>query len=152
MSLRARLTLVAAGVVAVVVVLASATTYFVMRHELESQLDGSLRTTARTVQVERHIGGPGDYGGNLVEEVDTEGNPVAASQGLNLPAVNDSQVRAVARSNDLRDGFYRDIVATYQAPGRAPVHRVLVDLLLVAGQLRQSQRTLAFALSLRAPE
>ena len=43
MTLRARLSLVAAGVVAVVVALACATTYFVMRHELQSQLDGSLR-------------------------------------------------------------------------------------------------------------
>ena len=40
MTLRTRLTLVAAGVVAFVVVLASVTTYFVMRHELQSQLDG----------------------------------------------------------------------------------------------------------------
>jgi two-component system sensor histidine kinase MprB len=113
--------LVAAGVVAVVVVLASLTTYFVMRHELESQLDGSLRSTARTVQVERHIGGPGDYGGNLVEVVDLQGNLVAASQGLNLRATNDSQVRAVAGSNDLHSGFYRDITATYHAPGKRPV-------------------------------
>jgi two-component system sensor histidine kinase MprB len=120
-TLRTRLTLVAAGVVAVVVVLASATTYFVMRHELESQLDGSLRTTAHTVQVEHHIGGPGDYGGNLVEVVDVRGNPVAASQGLNLPAIDDPQVRALAGSNDLHSGLYRDIVATYQAPGKPPV-------------------------------
>ena len=42
MTLRTRLTLVAAGVVAVVVALACLTTYFVMRHELQSQLDLSL--------------------------------------------------------------------------------------------------------------
>ena len=42
MTLRARLTLVAAGVVAVVVALACATTYFVMRHELYSQVDSQL--------------------------------------------------------------------------------------------------------------
>ena len=53
MTLRARLTLVAAGVVAVVVSLASVTTYFVMRHELEAQLDGSLRSTAHSVQVSK---------------------------------------------------------------------------------------------------
>ena len=46
-TLRARLTLVAAGVVAVVVALACATTYFVMRHELQAQLDGSLANTAQ---------------------------------------------------------------------------------------------------------
>ena len=47
MSLRARLTLVAAGVVAVVVALASMTTYFVMRHELYSQVDSELCACAQ---------------------------------------------------------------------------------------------------------
>ena len=42
MSLRGRLTLVAAGVVAVVVVLASTATYFLMRHQLYAQVDGEL--------------------------------------------------------------------------------------------------------------
>jgi two-component system, OmpR family, sensor histidine kinase MprB len=120
-TLRARLTLVAAGVVAFVVVLASLTTYFVMRHELQAQLDGSLRSTARTVQeLQGHIGGPGDYGGNLVEVVDSNGNLVAASQSLNLRANNDPRVLAVAGSSDLRSGFYRDIAATYHVSGKPP--------------------------------
>ena len=113
--------LVAAGVVAVVVVLASLTTYFVMRHELESQLDGSLRATARTVQTEGLRSGPGDYGGNLVEVVDVQGRFVNASQGLNLHVANDSRVRAAAGSNDPRSGFYRDVAAHYTAPGKASV-------------------------------
>jgi len=46
MSLRARLTLVAAGVVAVVVALVCATTYFVMRHELYTQVDTQLQNHA----------------------------------------------------------------------------------------------------------
>jgi two-component system, OmpR family, sensor histidine kinase MprB len=122
MTLRARMGLVAAGVVAVVVVLASLTTYFVMRHELQSQLDGSLRSTARTVQREhQYIGGPGDYGGNLVEVVDLQGNFVAASGGLHLRATNDPQVRALAGSNDLHSGFYRDIAANYRVPGKRAV-------------------------------
>ena len=122
MTLRARLTLVAAGVVAVVVVLASLTTYFVMRHELESQLDGSLRGTARAVQDEHHfLSGPGDYGGNLVEVVDPQGNLVAASQNLNLDATNDPQVLSFARSNDLHSGLYRDITATNHPPGKSAV-------------------------------
>jgi two-component system sensor histidine kinase MprB len=121
MSLRARLTLVATGVVAVVVVLASVTTYFVMRHELQTQLDGSLRSTAHTVQLEGHIGGPGDYGGNLVEVVDAEGNFLAASQGLHLRATDDPRVLEVAGSSDMRSGFYRDIAARYQAPGKPSV-------------------------------
>ena len=123
MTLRARLTLVAVGVVAVVVTLASLTTYFVMRHELQSQLDGSLHSTAHTVQLEGHIGGgPGDYGGNLVEVVDVGGNILAASQGLDLPATADQRVLAVGRSNDLRSGFYRDIAAgEYHVSGKPPV-------------------------------
>jgi two-component system sensor histidine kinase MprB len=110
-TLRARLTLVAAGVVAVVVSLASVTTYFVMRHELEAQLDGSLRSTAHSVQVSNRIGGPGDYGGNLVEVVDAEGNYVVASPGLNLPATDDAQVLAVAGSSNMHSGFFRDTTA-----------------------------------------
>ena len=39
MSLRGRLTLVAAGVVAIVVAMASTATYFLMRHELYAQVD-----------------------------------------------------------------------------------------------------------------
>jgi two-component system sensor histidine kinase MprB len=115
MSLRSRLTLVAAGVVAVVVVLASATTYFVMRHELYSQVDGSLRSTAKTVQSLGHIG-PEDYGGNSVEVVDAQGN-IAASQGLNLTTKNDSQVLTVARSNDPHSGFFRDLTVTRHQTG-----------------------------------
>jgi two-component system sensor histidine kinase MprB len=123
MSLRARLTLVAVGVVAVVVTLASLTTYFVMRHELQGQLDGSLRSTAHTVQAEGRIGGgPGDYGGNLAEIVDVEGNIVGASQGLALNASSDERVLAVARSNDLRSGFFRDYSAgVYRVSGKPPV-------------------------------
>jgi two-component system sensor histidine kinase MprB len=120
-TLRARLTLVAAGVVAVVVALASATTYFVMRHELQSQLDSSLRSTARTVQEEGFSGGPGDYGGNLVEVVNGSGSIVAASQGLNLHYAGDERVLEVARSNDRRSGFFRDVGASSTPPGKPSV-------------------------------
>ena len=47
MSLRLRLTLVAATVVAIVVASASVTTYFVMRHELYSQVDNELAQHAQ---------------------------------------------------------------------------------------------------------
>jgi two-component system sensor histidine kinase MprB len=73
------------------------------------------------VQLEGHIGGPGDYGGNLVEVVDAEGNLLAASQGLNLRATDDPRVLRVAGSNDMRSGFYRDVAATYHGPGKPPV-------------------------------
>jgi two-component system sensor histidine kinase MprB len=123
-TLRARLTLVATGVVAVVVVLASATTYFVMRHELQAQLDGSLRSEARVIQDNPGSSlRPGEeFGGNLVNVIDTAGNEVNGSAGLHL--VVDSQVLAVA--NGHRPGFYRDITLTVQSTGIAYRMRELV--------------------------
>jgi two-component system sensor histidine kinase MprB len=64
MTLRARLTLVAAGVVAVVVLLASATTYFVMRHELYSQVDTQLNQHAHDRT--QTVSDLGSYYGDLV--------------------------------------------------------------------------------------
>jgi two-component system, OmpR family, sensor histidine kinase MprB len=51
MSFRARLTLVAAGAVAVAVVIASAITYAVVRNQLRGQFDDSLRSRAASVRV-----------------------------------------------------------------------------------------------------
>jgi two-component system, OmpR family, sensor histidine kinase MprB len=120
MSLRTRLALVAAGVVAVVLAIAAGTTYFVMRHELYSQVDASLRSTARTVQENLGHIGPEDYGGNVVEVVDQEGQ-ITATSGLNLSVVHDPRVRALANSNDPNSGFYRDVKATLvHETGREP--------------------------------
>jgi two-component system sensor histidine kinase MprB len=103
-TLRARLTLVAAGVVAVVVALASATTYFVMRHELQSQLDGSLKHEAAVIQNDPGVfQGPEDFGGNAVRIIASNGSVVAES----YPVPVDRAVREVARGQ--RHGFYRDI-------------------------------------------
>ena len=104
MSLRDRLTLLAAGVVAVVVVLASTATYFLMRHELQSQLDGSLRHEAAVVQ-----GDPGgfhsqeDFGGNAARIIAADGSVLVESYPIPL----DRSVRQVARGE--RAGFYRNI-------------------------------------------
>ena len=115
MTLRGRLTLVAAGVVAVVVALACATTYFVMRHELQAQLDGSLHSEARVIQDNpRSTLRPGEeFGGNLVNVIDTGGNEVNGSVGLHLAV--DHRVLAVA--NGRRGAFYRDITLTVQSTG-----------------------------------
>jgi two-component system, OmpR family, sensor histidine kinase MprB len=107
-TLRARLTLVAAGVVAVVVALACATTYFVMRHELQSQLDGSLRHAAAVIEDEVQsnpsgFNGPVDFGGNPARIVGTDGRVVDG----NYPIPIDSLAREVAGGR--REGFYRDI-------------------------------------------
>lgn len=107
MTLRGRLALVAAGVVAVVVVLASATTYFVMRHELQSQIDGSLKHEAAVVQKDAgDFTGPADFGGNAAKIISADGNVVA----LSYPVPVDRSVRQVA--NGQRHGFYRDITVS----------------------------------------
>ena len=108
MSLRDRLTLVAAGVVAVVVVLASTATYFLMRHELQSQLDGSLKNEAVAIRADPSaFHSAEDYGGNAVELLDSAGAQNGGSvSGLPI----DSAVLNVARAGV--HGFYRDITVT----------------------------------------
>jgi two-component system sensor histidine kinase MprB len=106
-TLRTRLTLVAAGVVAFVVVLASVTTYFVMRHELQSQLDGSLKTQARLIRSNEGQLGPEDFA-SFTEVVNVSGERVAGDPRVNLA---DAQVRAVARSGDAHSAFFRNITA-----------------------------------------
>jgi len=89
MSLRLRLTLVAASVVAAVVAAASLTTYFVMRHELYSQVDAEL---ARHAQDPREaFQPPSPYGGDYVSLVNPTGGLAA---GLQIPI--DSTIRTVA--------------------------------------------------------
>jgi two-component system sensor histidine kinase MprB len=127
MSLRGRLTLVAAGVVAVVLGIAAATTYFVMRHELQSQLDASLRSEATAIynNPESSLRGPEDYGGSYVEVVDQEGNYLNGFPGLRL--VTDSpRVLAVAAHD--HPAFYRDIEVKRQQPGKPPVEVAVREL------------------------
>jgi len=105
-TLRARLSLVAAGVVAVVVALVCATTYFVMRHELRVQLDSSLKKEVQAVQANPGAyTAPQDFGGNLVEVIDAAGRVEAASYRVEP----DARVLAVAAGT--RRGFFRDITA-----------------------------------------
>ena len=95
MSLRLRLTLVAATVVAIVVASASVTTYFVMRHELYSQVDTELAQHAQdpraglpwTEPVRRRLRDARQPGGRI-------------AVGLTLPI--DNKVRAVARADPPR--------------------------------------------------
>jgi two-component system sensor histidine kinase MprB len=144
-TLKARLTLVAAGVVAVVVVLASATTYFVMRHELQSQVDGSLHNVGTTVQENYgNIAGPYDYGGNFVEVVDRAGNVQHTTLRAALPI--DPQVRAVAHGT--AHGFYRDItfrgvsLREYVAPVADNPLGIVDEAVVVVRSLREMNRAL----------
>jgi two-component system sensor histidine kinase MprB len=98
MSLRVRLTLVAASVVAIVVGAASVTTYFVMRHELYSQVDSELAQHAQDPH--EIFRGPNPFGGDYVTLVQSNG----AAAGT-LPI--DNVVRAVAKGH--RKTLYRDV-------------------------------------------
>ncbi|MGH2976986.1 MAG: hypothetical protein ACRDKC_01240, partial [Gaiellaceae bacterium] len=143
MTLRVRLTLVAAGVVAVVVALACATTYFVMRHELQAQVDGSLHSTARTVETSGQIGGE-DYGGNLVEVIDNQGGIVGRTSRRPLPV--DPRALAVAQSR--ARSFYRDItirgfhLREYVAPAADNSLGLVDEAVIVVRSLQETDRTL----------
>jgi two-component system, OmpR family, sensor histidine kinase MprB len=103
-TLRTRLTLVAAGVVAVVVALACATTYFVMRHELRSQLDPTLKKQVAAVQANPNAyTDQEDFGGSAVEIIDPNGRVQAASYIVQA----DAAVLAVAAGT--HRAFFRDI-------------------------------------------
>jgi two-component system sensor histidine kinase MprB len=101
-TLRARLTLVAAGVVAVVVALASATTYFVMRHELYSQVDTELQHHAESP----HAGIPNfsEFSGDYVAFVAANGSET----GDRVPV--DPEIVAVA-AGARAHGFFRNAPA-----------------------------------------
>ena len=102
MTLRARLTLVAAGVVAVVVVLASTATYFLMRHELYSQVDTQLTDHAHNPQT--NYEGFNPFQQDFVAIVLPDG--VRTLESDHLPV--DSQIRAVARGQE--HGFFRNTI------------------------------------------
>jgi two-component system sensor histidine kinase MprB len=100
-TLRARLTLVAAGVVAVVVALACATTYFVMRHELYSQVDVQLAKHAESPRA--NIPDFSAFNGDSVALVAPDGS--ALYNPHNIP-IDDGAIRAVAAGR--AKGFFRN--------------------------------------------
>jgi two-component system sensor histidine kinase MprB len=103
-TLRTRLTLVAAGVVAVVVPLACATTYFLMRHELYTQVDTQLTQHAHNPQ--DHYEGFNPFQSDFVATVLPDGSATLDSD--NLPI--DPQIQAVAAGK--RRGFFRNTTLT----------------------------------------
>jgi two-component system sensor histidine kinase MprB len=138
MTLRLRLTLVAALVVAAVVAIASVLVYVVMRHDLRRQVDQALTAHASFIQQHPddafpHGPGPGGFGqfsGDYVEVVFGNGlvqNQFGTSQAV-IPI--DSRVRKVAST---RQGpFFRDVMINKRhwrevvAPLPAPFGAVLV--------------------------
>jgi two-component system sensor histidine kinase MprB len=105
MSLRGRLTLVAAGTVAVVVVLASTATYFLMRHQLYSQVDGDLTQHALNPDAS-YEGGPSPNNQDFVAKVLPDGERTLSSD----PIPVDPQIQAVAAGQ--RRGFFRNTSLT----------------------------------------
>jgi len=97
-TLRGRLTLVAAGVVAVVVALVCATTYFVMRHELYSQVDTQLAAHSRDPSATFPNFSP--YSSDYVSFVAADGT----YRGDHIPV--DGRIRAVAAGTTR--GFFRN--------------------------------------------
>jgi two-component system sensor histidine kinase MprB len=101
-TLKTRLTLVAAGVVAVVVALACATTYFVMRHELYSQVDTELQRHAESPHAA--IPNLSEFSGDYVAFVAADGSET----GDHVPF--DREIVAVA-AGIRAHGFFRNTEA-----------------------------------------
>ena len=103
MTLRLRLTLVATAVVAVVVTAASLTTYFVMRHELYTQVDAQLAAHAQ----DPHgvFRGFSPFNGDYVAAVTPDGALVAGSDQIPI----DRSIRNVAAGNG--GPFFRNATA-----------------------------------------
>jgi two-component system sensor histidine kinase MprB len=111
MSLRLRLTIVAAAVVAAVVAAASLTTYFVMRHELYSQVDSELARHAQDPQTIVHGFSP--FNGDYVNRISASGSQFGPDA---IPI--DHRVKLVAAGN--AHGFYRNISA--KTVGGSTIH------------------------------
>jgi two-component system sensor histidine kinase MprB len=150
-TLRLRLTLVAAVVVAVVVAVASLLVYFIMRHDLRAQVDDTLKTHAALIQrrpddaLPRGPGGFGQFIGDYVQVLFQNGVVQNQSGTTDVVLPLDQHVHSVAttkRTYFLRDvtikkGHYREIVAPLPAPfGAVMVVRSLSDVDHELGRLR----------------
>jgi two-component system, OmpR family, sensor histidine kinase MprB len=102
-SLKVRLTLVAAGVVALVVALACATTYFVMRHELYTQVDHQLEQHA--IDPNANFPNFSPFSGDYVDFISANGDSTGPD-----PIPVDPAIKAVA-SGLRTHGFFRNAPA-----------------------------------------
>ena len=128
MTLRLRLTLVAAGVVAIVVAAASVTVYFLMRHDLYKQVDDSLGAHAALLQHDPRaiFHGFDEYATDHVAVVTSNGQ---SGGEASLPIT--SSVKAVAsgkqngyfRTTIIQDVHVREVVAPLFGGGAVVVGR-----------------------------
>jgi two-component system, OmpR family, sensor histidine kinase MprB len=124
-TLRARLTFVAAGVVAVVVALACATTYFTMRHELYSQVDTQLDQHAHERTTSFSDLSP--YSGDAVAIVSPDGT--ADSNPHNIPI--DPPIGAVAEQRT--KGFFRNVHVIDQNGTSVKLRERVLPIQLIGG-------------------
>lgn len=151
MTLRLRLTLVAAVVVAAVVAIASLLVYLIMRHDLRRQVDDTLKTHAALIQRrpdEAIIHGPGGFGqfiGDYVQVLFPNGAVQNQSGTTDVVLPLDQRVRAVSstkttyflRDVTIKDAHYREIVAPLPQPlGAVMIVRSLGDVDHELGRLR----------------
>jgi two-component system sensor histidine kinase MprB len=157
MSLRKRLSLVAAATVAVAIVIAACVCYFVVRGQLRDQVDNELRAQAIAVQhlaggianplpgLPPRAGGPAPY----AQYVLADGTTVPAEGEIRLPAdkhavaVADGQTSAFMTDIWVRGSHLRELtfptpfawqgqtVAAQLARPLAPVDNVLANLRLI---------------------
>lgn len=104
MSLKSRLTFVAAGVVAVVVALVSTATYFLMRHQLYSQVDAQLTQHAKNP--DQNYRGLNPFQQDFIAKVLPDGERTSDSDQLPI----DAKIQAVADGR--RPGFFRNATLT----------------------------------------
>jgi two-component system, OmpR family, sensor histidine kinase MprB len=138
-TLRLRLTLVAAGVVAIVVAAASVTTYFLVRHDLRSQVDNGVKSAAGLIQHDPRTAFQTDalqLSGDIVQVVDGNGRPLDIGPAPGAIPV-DAASRSVAsarnhyliRDTTIQGMRFREVVAPLHAPfGAVMVIRSLHDV------------------------
>jgi len=141
MTLRLRLTLVAAAVVAVVVGAASAITYFTMRHELYSQVDSQLALHAQDPRAVFRGFSPysGDYVALIAPDGSESGDPVPVNRRARLVAENGgaSFTRSINAKTVSGDSIrLRTMVAPLNGGGAVVVARNIDYIAHDLGRLR----------------
>jgi len=106
-SLRLRLTLVAAAVVAIVLAASSLTVYFLVRHDLRTQVDDNLKSHALLVLRDPHDAYRPSFTGDSVQLVNAAGQPIAPYPGGPQYLPIDRRIREVA-SGQTKGYFIRD--------------------------------------------
>jgi two-component system sensor histidine kinase MprB len=108
-SLRLRLTLVAAAVVAIVLAAASLSVYLLVRHDLRRQIDDNLKNhfalVARDPAGALHGPGFGEFSGDFVAVLLPNSQIVPGSRAIPI----DKSIRTLAKENQTQGYFFRDV-------------------------------------------